>query len=226
MATPYGRILLDEVTSTQDLATAEVARTGLATLVVAARQTAGRGRGGNQWWQAPRGVAASLAFGVDVIEVDETFPLRVGLAVREAIQATTGVVVDLKWPNDIELHRNKVGGILVERDSARVAIGCGLNLWWPNPPDQVAGLVSAEPAAELGAAISDRWATQIMTADATWDVDRYVAACSTIGENLTWHPDGCGVATGIDEIGGLVVATANGSTTLRSGEIRMVRRVD
>ena len=82
MATPYVTIIADEVRSTQDVAAAELQDSDHAVLIVASRQTAGRGRSGNEWWQAPRAVAASLAFLPGALAVDETFSLAVGLAVR------------------------------------------------------------------------------------------------------------------------------------------------
>jgi BirA family biotin operon repressor/biotin-[acetyl-CoA-carboxylase] ligase len=41
-------------------------------------------------------------------------PLAAGLAAAEAIRATTGLSVDLRWPNDLLIGPRKVGGILVE----------------------------------------------------------------------------------------------------------------
>ena len=111
MATPYVTIIRNVAASTQDLAAAEFDRTGGPVLVVAAEQTEGRWRTGNEWWQATRGVAASLAFAAGAPPVDETFPLSVGLAVRSAIESAAAVTVDLKWPNDIDLKGLKVGGV-------------------------------------------------------------------------------------------------------------------
>lgn len=224
MATPYDTIYLDEVTSTQDLATVELRRRARPVLIVANRQTQGRGRSGNQWWQGPTAIAASLAFFEDTFQIAETFSLAVGLAVREAIRDTASVTVDLKWPNDIERDGRKLGGVLVERDEERVVVGCGLNLWWPEPPPSTGALFDEEPAADAGPAISQAWASSLLLANGRWDRAAYLAACSTIGADLTWDPDGRGIATDVDERGGLVVATAHGVRTLRSGEVRTVRK--
>ncbi len=223
MATPYVTIIRDVATSTQDLAAAEFDRKGGPALVVAAEQTQGRGRTGNEWWQATRAVAASLAFAAGAPHVDETFPLSVGLAVRSAIQAATAVTVDLKWPNDIELHALKVGGILVERSEGRVVVGVGLNLFWPDAPGDAAGILAEDPGPELGRTISESWASSVLEPGFGWDRNAYVAACTTVGRSVTWDPDGSGTVLTIDESGGLVVDTGRGEVTLRSGEVRTIR---
>ncbi len=224
MATPYDTIVLDEVTSTQDLATAELHRRSRPVLIVANRQTQGRGRSGKPWWQAPHGVAASLAFSADTFAVQETFSLAVGLAVRSAIAALADVAIDLKWPNDLERNGRKIGGVLVERDEQRTVVGCGINLSWPQPPPGAGALLDGVPSPTIGIEISKAWAHDVLHSQGRWDRTAYRAACSTLGAQLTWDPDGRGVATDIDADGGLVVSTASGATTLRSGAVRMVRK--
>lgn len=223
MATPYDTIVLDEVTSTQDFATSELVRSGRPVLIVASRQTAGRGRTGNEWWQAPRGVAASLAFHPSLIAAGETFTLAAGLAVRAAVADVVKVAVDLKWPNDIMLAGCKVGGVLVERDEQRVVVGCGLNLWWPEVPRGAGALLNHDPGPDTGTAISEAWGSALLETEGQWDRAEYLSACETLGVELTWDPDGIGTAVNVDEHGGLVVRTADGTTTLRSGEVRTVR---
>jgi BirA family biotin operon repressor/biotin-[acetyl-CoA-carboxylase] ligase len=223
MATPYVTIIVDEVSSTQDLAGAELQRSDRPVLIVANRQIAGRGRSGSEWWQAPRGVSASLAFAADALQVTETFSLAVGLAVRSAVATVAAVDLSLKWPNDLEFDDGKVGGILVERDNERTVVGCGLNLWWPEPPAGVSALFDYDPGPDVGAWISEGWAEGLLASQGRWDRDEYKRACSTLGKALTWDPDGLGRAVDVDLDGGLVVSTATGVTTLRSGEVRTLR---
>ena len=224
MATPYVTISCDEVSSTQDRAAAELQRSGRPVLIVASRQTAGRGRSSNEWWQAPRAVSASLAFENGLIPVGETFSLAVGLAVRSALTIETNVDISLKWPNDLELAGDKIGGILVERDGMRTVVGCGLNLWWPDPPPGVAALATTDPGDAIGLLISEAWASALIATKGQWNRDAYRGACSTLGEDLTWEPDGRGRAVDVDDRGGLVVTTRSGEVTLRSGEVQTVRR--
>ena len=225
MATPYVTIILDEVESTQDIATHELQSSSLPVLIVANRQTGGRGRSGSVWWQAPRGVAASLAFHNDAHEVYETFALTVGLAVREAIADVAAIDVSLKWPNDVEVGGLKVGGILVERSAAHTVVGCGINLWWPDPPNGVTGLYTADPGAAIGGELSRHWAAGLLSGAVVWNRDGYIGACSTIGCEVTWDPSGSGTAIDIDQRGGLVVQSRRNIVTIRSGDVRTVRRL-
>jgi BirA family biotin operon repressor/biotin-[acetyl-CoA-carboxylase] ligase len=223
MATPYVTIVRDVVSSTQDLAAAALADAGRVSLVVAHEQTAGRGRTGNPWWQATRAAAASLALPAELREVDQTFPLGVGLAVREAIHVHLGREVGLKWPNDIVCEGAKVGGILVEARDGMLVVGCGLNLFWPDPPDGAGALCGNDPGADLGLRLSRAWADYVLSDEFAWDRDSYLAACETLGSTIEWEPNGAGLAVGIDADGGLIVDTAQGRLTLHSGEVRTVR---
>ncbi len=223
MATPYVTIVRDVVSSTQDLAASELISSPVPILVVAHEQTRGRGRLGNDWWQAPRAVAASLALPAHWFSVRDTFTLAVGLAVRDAIGVVCDVVIDLKWPNDLEMGGRKVGGILVERDEDRVVVGCGLNLFWPDAPESAGGLLSNDPGADLGVTISQAWASRVLAGEGRWDRRAYLDACSTVGAMVTWEPDGRGWATDVDENGALVVGTGSGELRLRSGEVHTVR---
>ncbi len=225
MATPYVTITRNVVPSTQDLAAAELGSSKVPVLVIANQQTEGRGRSGNEWWQASTAIAASLAFPTELFPVPETFSLSTGLAVRAAIREVTGVAVDLKWPNDLELRGDKVGGILIERNDDRVVVGVGLNLHWPAPPEEAGGLLDSIPEPGVGAAISRRWAESVLNGAGFWDREAYLRACTTVGTEIAWLPEGRGRVITVDDRGGLVVATATGEVTLRSGQVRRVRPV-
>ncbi|MGH8928901.1 MAG: biotin--[acetyl-CoA-carboxylase] ligase, partial [Acidimicrobiia bacterium] len=158
MATPYSLKLYDEVTSTQDVAAADFG--GEPLLVVAARQAEGRGRSHRRWQQAPRAVAASLAFVPDWPSRSwPLIPLVAGLAAGE----TLGEGVRLKWPNDLLWgEAGKVGGVLVEGTSARLVVGLGVNLWWPEPPEGIRGLRDDDPGPERGRVLAEAWARNLL----------------------------------------------------------------
>lgn len=126
-------------------------------VLVADRQTSGRGRRGRVWvsapedsltfsllWRFPRRVAAMSGLS-----------LAVGVAVVRGLAATGVDALALKWPNDL-LRRDgdgwgKVGGILVEMsmegDATLAVIGIGLNLRTPQQ-----AIDAALPPRGLGAA--------------------------------------------------------------------------
>jgi BirA family biotin operon repressor/biotin-[acetyl-CoA-carboxylase] ligase len=105
-------------------------------LVLANRQTAGRGRGNNRWWTDDGGLALSLLLDSKYLSVPPIrwpwISLTTGLAVAEAVSGIVpGADVRLKWPNDVFLNGRKVCGILVETASHHagfVVIGIGLNV--------------------------------------------------------------------------------------------------
>jgi BirA family biotin operon repressor/biotin-[acetyl-CoA-carboxylase] ligase len=122
--------------STQDIVL-HAARSGAAEgfCCLAGEQTAGRGRQGRSW-SAPPGSAllvsvllrrpASVAVGI---------PFAAGLAIVDALAATSGVAAGLKWPNDVLVGRRKLAGILSEvapgsslAGEVAVALGLGVNL--------------------------------------------------------------------------------------------------
>ncbi len=131
MATPYLQLWAEEVASTQDLARSELE--SLPVVVVAQRQTAGRGRGGAPWLSAPRALAVSLAFRPSDDDL-RPFSLMAGVAAARGLEG-----VSLKWPNDLLADEAKVGGILVER-ADEVVVGMGVNLWWPDAPEGMSAL--------------------------------------------------------------------------------------
>jgi BirA family biotin operon repressor/biotin-[acetyl-CoA-carboxylase] ligase len=108
---------LDSVGSTNALAL-EAAQAGAphGYVWVADEQTAGRGRGGHGWHSAAGdGLYVSVLLRPQMALLDALWlSLATGLAVRTAIAAVTGLVTDIRWPNDLLLGDRKCGGILVE----------------------------------------------------------------------------------------------------------------
>lgn len=98
------------------------------TLLVAERQTAGRGRMGRVWESTP-GDSLTFSIGLPLSPRDWSgLSLAVGLSLAESLDPG----VRLKWPNDLWLDDRKLGGILVEAASAgtrsQVVVGVGLNI--------------------------------------------------------------------------------------------------
>lgn len=98
-------------------------------IVLAGRQTAGRGRGTNVWWSAPGCLTVTIALPIDEQLAPHQLPLVAGLAVRNAAAELTGnQEILLKWPNDLLFRDRKLGGLLCERIQRTDLIGIGLNL--------------------------------------------------------------------------------------------------
>jgi len=86
------------------------------TVFIADEQTAGRGRGGHAWHSAPGdGLYVSALVKPSLHLRDALWlSLATGLAAWQAIHETTGVSIDIRWPNDLLIGEKKLGGILVE----------------------------------------------------------------------------------------------------------------
>ena len=127
---------LAEVDSTQRVAR-ERARDGApeGTVVIAERQTAGRGRLGRQW-HSPAGVNLYCSLVLRPPLPPGAVPqiaLVLGAGVAAVVAEETGLRPAIKWPNDVLLGGRKVVGILTEMDSEvervhHVIAGIGVNL--------------------------------------------------------------------------------------------------
>jgi BirA family biotin operon repressor/biotin-[acetyl-CoA-carboxylase] ligase len=108
------------------------------TLLVAERQTAGRGRLGRNW-HSQRGDSLTFSLGLPLAPVDWSgLSLAVGVSLADSLDPVSGESkrIGLKWPNDLWLAgaegERKLAGILVETatlESMRyVVIGVGINI--------------------------------------------------------------------------------------------------
>jgi BirA family biotin operon repressor/biotin-[acetyl-CoA-carboxylase] ligase len=191
------------------------------TLVTAAEQRAGRGRQGRRWVAPPgRALLCSLI----VREAPRLLPLAAGVAVA----VLAGPEARLKWPNDVLLDGLKVAGILVEgRPQERWAvlgIGVNLALEMDDLPDELrgrAGTLGLRPR-EL-----EPWLSRLLVALQNWlsagegeILDAVRARDALLGEPVHWA-GGSGTGAGIDEDGGLLVATAAGRLALEAGEVHL-----
>ena len=108
--------------------------------VVADRQTSGRGRMSRKWVSQPGNLFASYLTTFDKPAYElPGISLVAGIAFYDAVDrifadVKTALPLALKWPNDLNLHGNKLAGILVETTSSPdkksypVILGFGLNL--------------------------------------------------------------------------------------------------
>jgi BirA family biotin operon repressor/biotin-[acetyl-CoA-carboxylase] ligase len=141
-------------------------------VVIADRQTAGRGRLGRAWWSPPDG-AILMSVILRPRASRERIPaltLEAGLAVAEVLIAR-GVDARLKWPNDVLVRGLKVAGILCElvddtagRSVVIVGIGLNTNVIAEGFPPELAGIATSVQA-ELGAPVDrDALARELVAA--------------------------------------------------------------
>lgn len=115
------------------------------TLIVAERQTAGRGRRG-RLWESPEGTAIYMTIGMKpefAPDKVSMLTLVMALSVAEAIEEQSGLEAGIKWPNDVVVNKRKVCGILtemiLEAEYIRcVVTGVGINVNQPSMPEEIA----------------------------------------------------------------------------------------
>jgi BirA family transcriptional regulator, biotin operon repressor / biotin---[acetyl-CoA-carboxylase] ligase len=114
-------------------------------VVLAEEQTAGRGRAGRVWHSDRAvGIYVTVLLRPRLAPVQAPLlTMMAGLSARSAVQAVTGLTVDLKWPNDLLLREKKVGGILTEMHAEPgqirfVIVGIGLNVNQEKFPGELA----------------------------------------------------------------------------------------
>ncbi len=228
-------IAMTGVDSTQDQAV-RLAAAGApsGTVVVAAAQSAGRGRMGRTWLSPAGGLYASILF---------RFPgpppagltVRAGIGVVSAVRAAGVAGAVLKWPNDCLVDGRKLCGILAESfpGSGIVVVGIGMN-------------VSSDPSLAGTTALPGRYAAACLDEFSVGDpvpvcfaaimaVTRNIDAAARgepldtgLAGSMLWTRGaviaadvGPGVAVGVDSEGGLILRRPDGTIRVESfGEVQ------
>ena len=159
----HNLIFVGSTTSTNDLGRAIVERMLeeseeiRLTVVVAAEQTAGRGRAGRAWTPLPGALALSAIVPWPEGPGRARLPVETGILLARGLSAAFGLDVRLKWPNDLLVDRKKVGGILVEarandEGEGWAVVGIGLNVRGTRSELDSRGLPEATSLEACGAA--------------------------------------------------------------------------
>ena len=233
-------VVLESTGSTNDDArrlAAEGAPEG--TVVLAERQTAGRGRLGRAWDSPDH-----LGLYMSVLLRPQEAPDRIGryaiacaVAVCAACRELAGPEIVLKWPNDVLASGRKLAGILSELRQARedvdLVVGIGLNVDQAEGdfPTALAGratslrLVRGGPGAsreavveallrELGATIA-----RLRTGGWAEVAERFLRyAPDAAGRRVRLVSGEAGVTDGLHESGALAVKTARGVVLAHASE--------
>ena len=243
----FSLLVLEEIDSTNDEAARQLAEGRPAPFVVVARrQSRGRGRFGRAWHSAANGnLYASFAFRPRVPpDRMQTFTLWMGVNVCELIVNFAGLYPGLKWPNDIVFDGRKAGGMLtearVDADQIRdLVFGLGLNInsapeAWPDELARRAVSLSAVAGTPLDfnrltAALIGR---VLLAYDAFSDGDHrrtfadlwnrfdlLKGRAVVVVEGDRRH---AGTVTGVDDEGALVLRDEKGrSQRFRAGEVTL-----
>lgn len=226
--------------STNDDARAAAAQ-GIADghVVVADRQSKGRGAHGSTW-ESPGGTDLYLSIVARLSMPLAALPpltLAVGLGVARAVDQAIDARAEIKWPNDILVDGLKCCGILVEsvslgQDVVSTIIGIGLDVNRERFSPELEGLATSLFVAK-GSRLDRSLVLASVLTTVEEEVDRFVALgagpiVAAVEARLAWRGtrvrvgDEEGVLLGLAKDGALRVATARGERPLRSGTLRRV----
>lgn len=214
-------------------------------IYLAEQQTAGRGRGSNQWHSAEStGIYCSLVVRPALPPADVLIlTLATGLAVQSAIQEIDPrIQPDLKWPNDVLLNGKKVCGILTEMSSEAthvryIVVGIGLNVNHVSFPEELEPIAISlrmatgtewsriDTCAALLKSFDREYNNLLLNPDAHADIlQRFQEHSSSARGKEVWieeHDGFEGVTEGLDSRGFLQIRTREGLKTVYSGTVRL-----
>lgn len=235
--------IVSETASTNADLLARIGQLRQPTLLVAASQTAGRGRAGRAWMSdAGASLTFSLAWPLRrPMRELAGLPLAIGVALAETL-AQLDVPVRLKWPNDLLLDDAKLAGILIETALEKsgdqqvwAVIGIGMNLALPPALAQQIGRAAAvlPPAvAQDRDGLLGRLLAGLATALRRFDREGFSGFMARWNDLHAWRGQTVqiidqgrveleGVANGVDEQGRLLVMTANGMAPVLAGDVSL-----
>lgn len=212
------------------------------TLVVADRQTAGRGRRGRSW-ESPRGICIYMT----LLLRPELSPVKapmltlvMALSVAEAVRENTGMDACIKWPNDIVLNKKKICGILTEMSTDieginYVVTGAGINVNQDTFPDNICEIATSllieggerirrsSLIASVMARYEENYQIFMETEDLSGLREKYNGMLVNCGKEVRVLEPGneyCAHAFGINDKGELVVETPGGERKqIYAGEV-------
>jgi BirA family biotin operon repressor/biotin-[acetyl-CoA-carboxylase] ligase len=197
-------------------------------LLVAERQTAGRGRQGRTW-AGELGDALTFSIGLPYQPSNWSgLSLSVGLSLAESL----GPEVQLKWPNDLWCHQRKLGGILVEAASqggqSYVVVGVGLNIRLPVERNLRTPAASIDEFCEgvNAPAALERITQPLIASLLKFETDgfaqlqaRFNARDAIKGLEVTSSDGHQGKCEGVDSDGVLQIQTPQGLVKINSSEV-------
>ena len=186
-------------------------------VVIADEQTAGRGRRG-AGWHSPPGAGLWMSVVLPWSRPAAHVTLVIGLAVAEAIEQAVGdgLRIGLKWPNDLEVGRRKLGGVLCESAGAAAVAGVGINLR-PVVVDRATSLETESgislSASTLAGSIVTALRRRAVSAPTLDDLSLTALGerDALLGRPVDTDEHGHGIGRGIDRYGALLLERPDGS---------------
>ena len=229
--------LYDTLTSTNTVLQ-ELAQNGApsGTVIVADKQTAGRGRFSRSF-HSPKGTGVYVSVLLDAPKKQDLSIITAlaAVAVCDAIENAVGIRPQIKWVNDLILGGKKIVGILAEMSFSsgqpgKLILGVGINTKKAHFPDELKNIAGSledftpesVSRAHLTAELINRLLELNKPVDIAEQIKKYRADCFTLGKDVDVSGgsfSGTGRAVGLTDDCGLIVECDDGvRRTLRFGE--------
>jgi BirA family biotin operon repressor/biotin-[acetyl-CoA-carboxylase] ligase len=212
-------------------------------VVVAEYQTNGRGRLGRTWSAEP---GTSLLFSTLLrppitVETAGLLTLFASAAIARAVERSTSLTVECKWPNDLLLGGKKFCGILIENSFQQAGlsyavIGAGINVNQQEFPEEIAARATSL-ARETGTSFErnkillsilselDSMYTSVRRGEFELAFSEWTKRCGMFGKAITVQEHDStvsGVAVRLHRDGGLVIRMAEGERTIYAGDVSVL----
>ncbi|WP_297213025.1 MULTISPECIES: biotin--[acetyl-CoA-carboxylase] ligase [Thermodesulfovibrio] len=240
--------IYDEVESTNSVAY-ELLKKGYpsGTVVIADRQTKGKGRLGRKWISpAGKNLYMSIAVKPNITPKYATMiTLTSVVACTTALRRHTDIAVLIKWPNDMLVDHKKVGGILSEIKiegekikAAVVGIGINVNMTEEDIPEEIKDIATSlrickgEEFSRALLAVEiikefDKWYQLLEKKNRKTIIDRWMQLSGTIGRQVKivlTEREIIATAEAIDEEGRLIVKLSDGTyEKISAGDVTLLR---
>lgn len=240
----------ESIDSTQDQAMKMASDVDDGTIIIAEKQTSGKGRSGRKWVSPKGGIWFSIImhpkFDISAITL---FPLASSLGLSYAIEKTLGIKSELKWPNDITIKGKKVAGMLVDASIEsnkieKLILGVGINFNVDvkqiekilKDTENFYGVASLSEQNKSIRPISllqsflmelEQVYNLLNSGDSKKIIREYTKRSSTVGQKVELNTDNRkikGIAIKIDDDGALVVSENKKNIRVTSGDITHVSK--
>lgn len=224
-------VCFDELDSTNTYSRLHGEKYPHGTIVIANRQTAGKGSRGRSW-ESSENVSVYMTF-ILKPDIQPVFAPRLtpvmALSVARALQKL-GIDAQIKWPNDIVLHGKKVTGILTEMSATsqhvnQVIVGVGINVLTEHFSEEIQHRATSlfletgirysrsEMIAAVANCFEQDYEKFLQTCDLSQLLEQYKQFSATVGKEvriLDTKGEYTGQAVDVDALGQLLVRKEDG----------------
>lgn len=226
----YEVIVFDEIDSTNNYAK-NLLRDNFfkPALIIADKQTAGRGRQGKSFYSPSSGLYMTLLLPLNILNFNPLeLTIRAAVAIQKSIFELTSINVSIKWVNDIFFNNRKIGGILAENvlNDTFYILGIGINIITKVFPEELQNIAGALNHLVSRNILASKITINLLDNPQKFDLilQEYEKHLFIIGKRISFEINGeikSGIVIGLNEKGNLIIDNDGDNLVLSSGEISL-----